>query len=94
MECRYNLYQERCGWLYLVAIMDWVSRFVLSQELSTTLEVDFCVQVPKKALINGTPKIFNSDQGSWVHQFIFSKCLKERGIQISMDGREKPVTML
>jgi len=52
------------GWLYLVAIMDWMSRFILSWELSTTLEVDFCIRALKRALAIGTPEIFNSDQGS------------------------------
>ena len=55
------------GWLYLVVIMDWMSRFVLSFKLSTTLEVDFCIQVLKRALTIGIPEIFNSDQSSLVH---------------------------
>ena len=81
------------GWLYLVAIMDWMSRFVLSWELSTTLEVDFCIRALKRALAIGTPEIFNSDQGSQFTSLAFLRCLEERGIQISMDGRRKPVTM-
>jgi len=55
----------RYGWLYLVAIMDWVSRYVLSWELSITLEVEFCMRTLEKALTVGTPEIFHSDQYGW-----------------------------
>jgi len=75
------------GWLYLVVIMDWMSRFVLSFKLSTTLEVDFCIQALQEALKVGTPRIFNSDQGSQFTSLAFLKHLEEKGIQISMDGR-------
>ena len=75
------------GWLYLVAIMDWMSRFVLSFKLSTTLEVDFCIQALQEALKVGTPRIFNSDQGSQFTSLAFLKHLEEKDIQISMDGR-------
>jgi len=51
----------RHGWMYLVAILDWMSRFVLSFELSTTLEVEFCRLALERALEGGTPEIFNSD---------------------------------
>ena len=67
--------------------MDWMSRFVLSWELSTTLEVDFCIRALKRALAIGTPEIFNSDQGSQFTSLAFLKHLEEKGIQISMDGR-------
>ncbi len=77
----------RCGWLYLVAIMDWMSRFVLSFELSTTLEVEFCCLALERALEGGTPEIFNSDQGSQFTSVSFLKPLEERNIHISMDGR-------
>jgi len=77
----------RRGWLYLVAIMDWMSRYVLSFKLSTTLEVDFCIQALQEALEMGTPKIFNSDQESQFTSLAFLKHLEEKGIQISMDGR-------
>ena len=53
-------------WLYLVAIMDWVSRYVLFWELSTTPEVDFCVQALEKSLSISDPEIFNSDRGDWI----------------------------
>ena len=79
--------RTRYGWLYLVAIMDWVSRYILSWELSTTLEVDFCRRALEKALKLGTPEIFNSDQGSQFTSLAFLECLEKRNIQISMDGR-------
>jgi putative transposase len=75
------------GWLYLVAIMDWMSRYVLSWELSTTLEVDFCIRALEKALTIRTPEIFNSDQGSQFTSLAFLEQLEKRNIQISMDGR-------
>jgi len=77
----------RHGWLYLVAIMDWLSRYVLSWETSTTLEVDFCIQALEKALSIADPEIFNSDQGSQFTSVAFLKCLEERSIQISMNGK-------
>jgi len=77
----------RHGWLYLVAIMDWVSRYVLSWEISTTLEVDFCIRALERALSIADPEIFNSDQGSQFTSVTFLKRLEERSIQISMDGR-------
>lgn len=78
--------RTRYGWLYLVAIMDWVSGYILSWELSTTPEVDFCHRVLEKALKLGTPEIFNSDQGSQFTSLAFLECLEKRNIQISMDG--------
>jgi len=77
----------RYGWLYLVAIMDWISRYALSWELSTTLEVDFCIRALKRALAIGTPEIFNSDQGSQFTSLTFLGHLAQRNIQVSMDGR-------
>jgi len=77
----------RHGWVYLVAIIDWVSRYVLSWELSITLEVDFCIRALEKALSLAFPDIFNSDQGSQFTSVDFIKKLEERSIQISMDGR-------
>lgn len=75
------------GWLYLVAIMDWVSRYVLSWKLSITLEVDFCIGALDRALTIGIPEIFNSDQGSQFTSLAFIEPLEKRDIQISMDGR-------
>jgi len=70
-----------------VAIMDWMSRYVLSWELSTTLEVDFCIRALEKALFLAFPEIFNSDQGSQFTSITFIEKLRQRDIQISMDGR-------
>jgi len=75
------------GWLYLVAIMDWFSRYVLSWELSTSLEQEFCLIALEKALERGRPKIFNSDQGSQFTSLDFTSRLEKDNIQISMDGR-------
>ena len=75
------------GFLYLVAVMDWFSRFVLSWSLSLTMEVEFCVEALKRALRRGRPDIFNSDQGSQFTSEKFTGELAERQIAISMDGR-------
>ena len=75
------------GFLYLVAIMDWYSRYVLSWRLSNTLDVDFCVEALEEALKKGRPEIFNTDQGSQFTSEAFTGLLKQQGIQISMDGK-------
>ncbi|HEX3880333.1 MAG TPA: IS3 family transposase [Bryobacteraceae bacterium] len=75
------------GFLYLVAVMDWFSRFVLSWSLSLTMEVEFCVEALKRALLKGQPDIFNTDQGSQFTSEKFTAKLAERQIAISMDGR-------
>ena len=75
------------GFMYLVAVIDWYSRYVLSWRLSNTLETDFCVDALKEALLLGTPDIFNTDQGCQFTSQDFTKVLQDRGIQISMDGR-------
>ncbi len=75
------------GWVYLVAVMDWFSRYVLSWEVSITLDASFCVDALKRALSAGTPGIFNSDQGSQFTSRAFTGVLREAGIDISMDGR-------
>jgi len=77
------------GWLYLVAMMDWMSRYVLSWELSVDVDVDFCIMALERAFTVGTPEIFNSDQGSQFTSLDFIKQLKQKDIQISMDGRGK-----
>ena len=77
----------RGGFVYLVAVMDWYSRYVLSWSLSLTMEVDFCVEALKRALRRGRPEIFNSDQGSQFTSEQFRGELEKRGIAISMDGR-------
>jgi putative transposase len=77
----------RGGFLYLVAIMDWFSRFVLSWDLSNTMEVDFCRSTLEAALREGSCEIFNSDQGAQFTSSQFLQPLKDRAILISMDGR-------
>ncbi len=76
------------GFLYLVAIMDWASRKVLSWRLSNTMEVDFCVAALEEALERyGRPEIFNTDQGSQFTSDAFTGTLQDAGVQISMDGK-------
>lgn len=76
------------GYLYLVAIMDWASRKVLSWRLSNTMDADFCVDALEEALARyGRPEIFNTDQGSQFTSDAFTNTLQEAGIQISMDGK-------
>lgn len=75
------------GFLYLVAVMDWFSRLVLSWELSNTLEASFCSSALEAAFLFGRPEIWNSDQGPQFTSADFLAPLKERKILISMDGR-------
>lgn len=75
------------GWLYLVAVMDWFSRYVLAWELSNTLDGDFCLSALERALAGGSPEIFNSDQGSQFTSLTFTTRLSAADICISMDGR-------
>ena len=75
------------GFLYLVAVMDWFSRFVLSWSLSLTMEVEFCVEALRRALRRGRPDFFNSDQGAQFPSEQFTGELAGRQIAISMDGR-------
>jgi putative transposase len=76
------------GFVYLVAIIDWHSRYVLSWNVSVTLDSAFCLEALEEALrLYGRPEIFNSDQGSQFTSTKFTDRLKAEGIQISMDGR-------
>ncbi len=76
------------GHFYLVAVMDWYSRKILSWRISNTLDVDFCIDALQEALNRfGCPSIFNSDQGSQFTSNTFTQALKEKGIRISMDGK-------
>ncbi len=75
------------GWLYLVAILDWFSRYVIGWKLSNTLDVHFCREALENALLKATPEIFNSDQGAQFTSRDFTGILEKAGIQISMDGR-------
>jgi putative transposase len=77
----------RRGFLYLVAVVDWFSRYVLSWELSNSLDVSFCVQALQSALSIATPEIFNSDQGCQFTSVDFTQVLKHKAISISMDGK-------
>ena len=76
------------GFLYLVAVIDWASRAVLSWRLSNTMDVSFCVDALEDALSRfGTPQIFNTDQGSQFTSMAFTGVLERAGILVSMDGR-------
>lgn len=75
------------GFMYLVAVIDWYSRYVLSWQISNSLEVDFCLDALEKAFQYGKPQIFNTDQGSQFTSIAFTDKLSENNIQISMDGR-------
>ena len=77
----------RHGFMYLVAVMDWFSRFVLSWRLSNTLDVHFCLEALEEALGMQTPDIFNTDQGAQFTSSKFTGMLKDHGIKISMDGK-------
>ena len=75
------------GFVYLFAVIDWYSRFVLAWELSTTLDTAFCLEGLERALALGTPSIFNTDQGSQFTSTEFTGRLLKAEIAISMDGR-------
>lgn len=78
----------RTGFLYLAAVMDWFSRYVLSWELSNTLENRFCIDALEKALAHHeAPEIFNTDQGAQFTSSSFTSRLLDREIKVSMDGR-------
>ena len=75
------------GFMYLVAILDWFSRYVLAWQLSNTLEGYFCVKTLEQALQGGQPEIFNTDQGVQFTARSFTSTLEAAGVRISMDGR-------
>lgn len=77
----------RRGFVYLVAILDWFSRYVLSWQLSNSLEQTFCLEALDDALEQGTPEIFNSDQGCQFTSHEFTGRLQAQNVRISMDGR-------
>jgi len=77
----------RHGFLYLVAVIDWFSRYVLSWRLSNTLTLDFCLEALEEALSKKQPEVFNSDQGSQFTASEFTDRLVARDVAISMDGR-------
>ena len=75
------------GYCYLTAIIDWHSRYIVAWRLSATMESDCCVAALREALAQGTPAIFNTDQGSQFTATAFTDVLTEAGVRISMDGR-------
>jgi putative transposase len=75
------------GFLYLVAVIDWHSRFILAWRLSNTMESSFCAEALKDSLSYGTPEIFNTDQGSQFTSTDFTDILEDCGTKISMDGK-------
>lgn len=79
------------GFLYLVAVMDWYSRYVLSWGLSNTLTGSFCLEALEEALSRGQPEIFNTDQGSQFTATAFTSRLESSGVAISMDGRGRAI---
>lgn len=79
------------GFLYLVAVIDWFSRYVLSWELSNSLDVSFCISALEAAFKHGTPEIFNTDQGAQFTCSEFTDSLLNKGIKISMDGKGRAI---
>ena len=75
------------GFVYLVAVMDWFSRYVLSWSVSVTMDVHFCLEALEKAFGMGKPEVFNSDQGAQFTSREFTGMLLGAGVRISMDGR-------
>ena len=86
--CADITYIRMCrGFAYLVAVMDWFSRYVLSWRLSNTLDTAFCVEALDQAIVASTPEIFNTDQGSQFTSNDFTGRLEQAQVRISMDGR-------
>lgn len=79
------------GFMYLVAIIDWFSRYVLAWELSNTQDVQFCMDALEMSFLKGLPEIFNTDQGSQFTSYVFTNRLKEKEIRISMDGKGRAI---
>lgn len=79
------------GFLYLVAIIDWYSRYVLSWGISNSLDVSFCIDALKEALQKDKPEIFNTDQGCQFTSKQFTSILKKESIKISMDGKGRAI---
>jgi len=75
------------GYMYLVAVMDWYSRYVLAWQLSNTMDVQFCIDALELSFVYGKPQIFNSDQGSQFTSDAFTSVLIDSEIDISMDGK-------
>lgn len=77
----------RHGFVYLVAVIDWFSRYVLGWKLSVSLEADFCIETLKQVLLSGSCEIFNTDQGAQFTMPLFTDLLLEKNIRVSMDGK-------
>lgn len=77
--------------MYLVAVIDWYSRYVVSWELDQSMEQPFVMRAVESALLKGIPVIWNSDQGSHFTSDIYTKRLELEGIKISMDGRRRAI---
>jgi putative transposase len=77
----------RSGFLYLMAILDWYSRYVLAWRLSNSLDADFCLEALDEALERGRPEVFNTDQGVQFTSQAFTSRLESAGVAISMDGK-------
>jgi len=77
----------RSSWMYLVAVLDWYSRYVVSWELDQTLQLPFVLEAATRALQVARPAIWNSDQGSHFTSTAYVDLLRTHGVQISMDGR-------
>jgi putative transposase len=77
----------RRGFMYLVAVMDWFSRYVLAWQLANTLDGQFCLDAVEQALCLGKPSVFNTDQGAQFTAHAFTSRLEDTGIRVSMDGK-------
>lgn len=75
------------GFIYLVAVLDWYSRYVLAWAVSVTLDTSFCLEALEQALAWGRPEVFNTDQGAQFTSAAFTGRLEQAGVQVSMDGR-------
>ena len=75
------------GFMYLAAVIDWFSRYVVAWRLSNTLDGSFCLEMLEEALRSGKPEVFNTDQGVQFTACAFTGCLESAGVAVSMDGR-------
>jgi putative transposase len=75
------------GFMYLAAVIDWYSRYVIAWRLSNTMDGSFCVELLEEALRSGKPEVFNTDQGAQFTAEAFTGCLERAGVAVSMDGR-------
>lgn len=80
-----------CGFMYLVAVMDWFSRHVISWRVSNSMDIDFCVAALEDALATATPAIMNTDQGAQFTSRDFTGTLAKHGVTISMDGKGRAI---